>query len=81
MYFDFDSANMFKSGLSDVEDLFEPKDNIKTEKYLNKIMEKLLDFQKKTYCLEYVIVPRRVAVSVNLAFFQMFMVYVFLIDQ
>ena len=81
MYFDFDSANMFKSGLSDVEDLFEPKENIKTEKYLNKIMEKLLDFQKKTYCLEYVIVPRRVAVSVNLAFFQMFMVYVFLIDQ
>ena len=51
MYFDFDSAKMFKSGLSDIEDLFEPKDNIKTEKYLNKIMEKLLDFQKKTYCL------------------------------
>ena len=81
MYFDFDSTNLNKCSLSDLEDLFEPKESMKTEKYLNKLMEKLVSFQKSTYCLEYVIVPRRVAVSVNLAFFQMIMVCVFVVDR
>ena len=81
MYYDFDSTNMTKSSISDIVDLLGAKDDVKTEKYLNKVMDKLVEFQKKTYCLEYVIVPRRVAVSTNYSFFLMFTSFIHIIDR
>ena len=42
MYFDYDSTNMNKCSISELESLFEAKDDIRTEKYLSKLMNRLI---------------------------------------
>ena len=53
MYFDFDSANMEKLDVEDFKDLFDAKEDVKTEAYLTKVHEKLIFFQERSYNKRY----------------------------